>query len=224
MTRGTTAAERADNPRRCQAHKADGSGDPCSRWAAKGQAVCRLHGGAAPQARRKAQERLELAADRLAARLLGFALDGEVDDAIALRALTAAMDRAGLTVVNRVAVGPDEDAPWKGVLDSIMGVARTTPDGRPLPEIPYGTPRRALPPPMIDGEVVESPYTPGELNVSTPPLASGNAAEAAEQPPEPQPPVERQPPVVPNLPQRTGLVSLEDALDRQAQQIRRPPR
>lgn len=46
-----------DHPRRCQAHNrsaAAGKGEPCRRYAAKGAAVCTMHGGAAPEVRRKA--------------------------------------------------------------------------------------------------------------------------------------------------------------------------
>jgi hypothetical protein len=41
---------------RCRAHRGDGS--PCGRWAIRGGYVCPKHGGASPQARRKARERL----------------------------------------------------------------------------------------------------------------------------------------------------------------------
>jgi hypothetical protein len=45
-----------DHPRRCQAHNRSASrkGQPCRRYAAKGATVCTMHGGAAPQVRRKA--------------------------------------------------------------------------------------------------------------------------------------------------------------------------
>lgn len=41
---------------RCRAHRRDGA--PCKRWAIRGGYVCPKHGGASPQARRKARERL----------------------------------------------------------------------------------------------------------------------------------------------------------------------
>ena len=37
------------------------NGEPCKKWANYGGVKCRLHGGNTPQARRKAQERIELA-------------------------------------------------------------------------------------------------------------------------------------------------------------------
>lgn len=48
---------------KCRGHRRDGS--PCGRWAIRGGYVCPKHGGASPQARRKALERLtEIAAYR----------------------------------------------------------------------------------------------------------------------------------------------------------------
>lgn len=89
------------------------TGQRCQRPALLGGNVCRSHGGNAPQTRAKAQRRLEQAADVLVQRLLRFALDGDVDDAVALRAIIAAIDRAGFAVTTKVAVGPDTEAPWE---------------------------------------------------------------------------------------------------------------
>jgi hypothetical protein len=46
--------------RRCSARRKDGQ--PCGNYAIIGGRVCRIHGGAAPQVRRKAKERLLMAA------------------------------------------------------------------------------------------------------------------------------------------------------------------
>ena len=60
--------------------------------------VCRSHGSEAPQTRAKAQRRLPQAADVLVQRLLSLALDGDTPDNVALSAIIAALDRAGLSV------------------------------------------------------------------------------------------------------------------------------
>ena len=46
--------------RYCKGHKKDGS--PCGNYALKGQLVCRMHGGASPQAKAAAERRLALQA------------------------------------------------------------------------------------------------------------------------------------------------------------------
>ena len=48
-----------DRPRKCRARRTDGQ--PCGCWAIRGGFVCRVHGGAAPQVRAKANVRLESA-------------------------------------------------------------------------------------------------------------------------------------------------------------------
>lgn len=48
-----------DKPRRCRVRRTDGQ--PCGGWAIRGGYVCRVHGGAAPQVRAKANIRLESA-------------------------------------------------------------------------------------------------------------------------------------------------------------------
>ena len=63
-TVGTVAKVR--QARRCRAHRKDGQ--PCRCFAVIGAPVCRVHGGAAGQVKRKARERqLEAAAYRLLA-------------------------------------------------------------------------------------------------------------------------------------------------------------
>lgn len=55
--------------------------------------MCRIHGGAAPQVLKKARERLLDAADPASAKLREL-LDSD-DEAVALRAATAILDRSG---------------------------------------------------------------------------------------------------------------------------------
>ena len=74
------------------------TGNRCRRPSALGSNVCRSHGSEAPQTRAKAQRRLQQAADVLVQRLLSLALDGDTPDNVALSAIIAALDRAGLSV------------------------------------------------------------------------------------------------------------------------------
>ena len=57
-----TSVEPRD-PRKCTAHNR--SGAPCEKFSMKGQAICRAHSGASPQAKPKAAEMVELAELRL---------------------------------------------------------------------------------------------------------------------------------------------------------------
>ena len=58
---GTSVEPR--DPRLCTAHNRAGA--PCGKFSMKGQAICRSHGGASPQARAKAERMVELATLRL---------------------------------------------------------------------------------------------------------------------------------------------------------------
>ena len=53
-------------------------GEQCRKWAMKGSVVCNKHGGAAPQVRRKAAERIAMAQDDAASLLIKFMADDEV--------------------------------------------------------------------------------------------------------------------------------------------------
>jgi hypothetical protein len=81
--------------RRCVAHKKNG--DRCQRPALLGATVCRSHGGAAGHVRRAAKARLENAADRMAALLLGIAEDTAMKPETRLAAIKDVLDRAGLS-------------------------------------------------------------------------------------------------------------------------------
>jgi hypothetical protein len=79
-------------PRHCRARRSNGT--PCGAYAVHGAVVCRMHGGAAPQVKAAARERLLAAADPAAARLVELLSS---DDAmVRLRAAVALLDRAGL--------------------------------------------------------------------------------------------------------------------------------
>jgi hypothetical protein len=59
---------------RCTA-RSKRSGERCGRWPSKGSTVCSTHGGAAPQVKRKARERVEQEAAEKAVRSFGGPVD-----------------------------------------------------------------------------------------------------------------------------------------------------
>ena len=109
--------EEHDNENRCVAHRK--SGEHCLKIAIRGARVCRFHGGAAGHVKRKARERLELAADRMAKELLGMATGAE-SEAVKLNAIRDALDRSGLGAKTEVSV---EIKPWEQLMGDLTGVA-----------------------------------------------------------------------------------------------------
>jgi hypothetical protein len=85
----------------------------CQAWAVRGSNVCVAHGGAAPQVKRKAEERLRsLVNPALAAlaRLIGDAdagRRGAESEAVQLGAIKDVLDRAGYTATQKLAVSGD---------------------------------------------------------------------------------------------------------------------
>jgi hypothetical protein len=91
---------------RCKAHSSR-TGAPCQAWAVRGASVCVKHGGAAPQVKRKAEERIrELVNPALAAiaRLIGETEDhvGAESEAVKLAAARDILDRAGYSPTAKI--------------------------------------------------------------------------------------------------------------------------
>jgi hypothetical protein len=153
--------------------------------------VCRTHGGAAPQVRRKAKERLELAADRMARELLGMATGAE-SEAVKLNAIRDALDRAGLGAKTEVSV---EVKPWEQLMGDIAGVATISraehlaQRGRPILD-------SAALAQAIDAEVVES----GPVDRPEAPESEMRDADGGDVPDGDMPPA-------------SGLMTLEDAAE-----------
>ncbi len=80
---------------RCTA-KAKSTGNRCKNDAIRGSNVCRVHGGAAPQVKNKARQRLLEAADPAAAELVKIATapEGAVAHADRIKAIKEILDRA----------------------------------------------------------------------------------------------------------------------------------
>lgn len=88
--------------RRCSARRSNGQ--PCRAYAVHGAAVCVTHGGAAPQVKRKAQERIDAAADNAASKLIEFMNSSKVPFPVRLQAARDLLDRAGLKAGSEVTV------------------------------------------------------------------------------------------------------------------------
>ena len=79
---------------RCNARRPNGS--RCKREAEDGGVVCDQHGGAAPQVRRRAAERLIMTADQAAQMLVRMMEDTEVPFGVRAKIAQDLLDRAGL--------------------------------------------------------------------------------------------------------------------------------
>ena len=108
--------------RRCRAHSTRHGGQ-CGMPAIKGAAVCRAHGGAAPQVKQAARVRLEMAADRMAANLLRLGTDA-ASESVQLGATNSALDRVGLSKPTEVVVSPGEPKPYEVIFERIVGDSR----------------------------------------------------------------------------------------------------
>jgi hypothetical protein len=92
----------------CSARRTDGQ--PCKGQAITGARVCRKHGGAAPQVRAKALERIAAAFDPALAYLLRASRQKEIT-AAGVTAARDLLDRAGFAAVARQEVSGPGGAP-----------------------------------------------------------------------------------------------------------------
>jgi hypothetical protein len=78
------------------------NGQPCRNAPINGATVCRVHGGSAPQVKRKAAERLAEARDAALTKLLGMIEAGQIDARVALDAVVKLTEQVE-TLEGRVA-------------------------------------------------------------------------------------------------------------------------
>lgn len=112
-------------PEKCIGHLKNGN--RCKRSPIKGATVCRVHGGAAPQVRAKAQQRLMEGVLPLLAKLYQLATDEKVPPAVRLAAIKDFLDRAGLNSKTTLEVEVHE--PWRELL--ISGIVASLPEDAP---------------------------------------------------------------------------------------------
>ena len=129
---------------RCSAHRKNGA--VCRNYAIRGGNVCRMHGGGAPQVRRRAQERILAAADGAAARLIEFMNDRRVPWPVRLTAARDLLDRAGLNPKTTVAV---EVPVWARGMDDL---------------VVDGIVSQETPPPTLSAHVAADPLPRRELS------------------------------------------------------------
>jgi hypothetical protein len=193
-----------NNENRCGAHRKNG--ERCMKIAIRGATVCRFHGGAAGHVKRKARERLELAADRMARELLGMATGAE-SEAVKLNAIRDALDRSGLGAKTEVSV---EVRPWEQLMGDIASVATISraehraQQGRPILD-------SAALADAIDAELVEPETESGPARPAESPGDEMRGPEAGDVPDR-------------DMPSGTGLMTLEDAAEaeRAARRSHRP--
>jgi hypothetical protein len=87
------------------------NGGRCKREAEDGAVVCDQHGGAAPQVRRRAAERLIMSADRVSQKLLEWLDDPEVPYRVRAEIAQDVLDRAGLIATQVHQIIPTTEDP-----------------------------------------------------------------------------------------------------------------
>jgi hypothetical protein len=112
------------------------NGGRCKREAEPGAVVCDQHGGAAPQVRRRAAERLIMTADRAAENLVRMMEDTEVPFGVRAKIAQDLLDRAGLIATQVHQIIPTTEDPvmrfFEGVFsDPNNWESNPPPDPRP---------------------------------------------------------------------------------------------
>ena len=114
-------------PTLCKARRKNG--EPCRNPPMLGSTVCRMHGGAAPQVKRRAQQRILEASDQAAYRLVQMMQDTKIPPAVQLAAARDLLDRAGLGAKQEVSIELEVPS-WEASLQELFVVY---PDGPASP-------------------------------------------------------------------------------------------
>ena len=151
------------------------NGSRCKREAEDGAVVCDQHGGAAPQVRRRAAERLIMTADQAAQMLVRMIEDTEVPFGVRAKIAQDLLDRAGLIATQVHQIIPTTEDPVMRFFEGAFGDPRnwesTTPEPDPPPAIESyatgsGYRQDAEPEEILEAEIVEPEREPAD---DTPP-------------------------------------------------------
>jgi hypothetical protein len=157
---------------RCNATRPNGS--RCKREAEDGGVVCDQHGGAAPQVRRRAAERLIMTADQAAQMLVRMMEDTEVPFGVRAKIAQDLLDRAGLVATQVHQIVPTTEDPimrfFEGAFSDLSNWV-SNPQLDPTPAIEsYATSSRyrhdVEPEGIVEAEIVEPEGEPAD---DTPP-------------------------------------------------------
>ena len=96
------------------------SGKRCRREAIEGSVVCAIHGGLAPQVRRRAAERVLLTADEAIQVIKSFISDPTVPAGVRLKAAQDLADRAGLAAAQVHKIVPSTEDPVLAFFEGIL--------------------------------------------------------------------------------------------------------
>jgi hypothetical protein len=115
------------------------SGQRCRREAVDGSVVCDIHGGAAPQVRRRAAELLIMTADQAAQMLVRMMEDREVPFGVRAKIAQDLLDRAGLIATQVHQIVPTAEDPIMRFFEEAFGdpnnwVSTTQPNPTPAIE------------------------------------------------------------------------------------------
>jgi hypothetical protein len=118
---------------RCNATRPNGG--RCKREAADGGVVCDQHGGAAPQVRRRAAERLIMTADRAAENLVRMMEDTEVPFGVRAKIAQDLLDRAGVIATQVHQIIPTTEDPVMRFFEGIFSDPNNWEENPPQPAI-----------------------------------------------------------------------------------------
>ena len=152
---------------RCNATRPNGG--RCKREAEDGAAVCDQHGGAAPQVRRRAAERLIMTADQAAQMLVRMMEDTEVAFGVRAKIAQDLLDRAGLIATQVHQIVPMTEDPVMRFFEEAFSDPNNWEQNPPQPVIEervLDRPDPDEPEEIVEAEIVEPE---GEPANDTPP-------------------------------------------------------